>query len=793
MSHLREPSAAEKRSLLTCLNVGQACALVFGLSILSTQAQAASTTGESANQPQLAEVVVTAEKRESTVQRTPISITAISGAQLAAAGISTIETVAEETPGVAIRSSGPGQTEYELRGLSSAAGAAPTTGIYFGETPLTPPTNATNGKVAIDPDLFDLNRIEVLRGPQGTLYGASSMGGTIRLIPNSPELNSTSSAVAPSVSYTDSSDGPNAGASAFLNLPLVKDVAAIRIVATDKWTQGWINRVVLGPQGFPLGTNPCSPFYTCTRGNVGSITPQAVHKDVNWERLTGARISLLLKPTDRLSIEPTLLYQRIAQGDYDLVDVPPATEAHYQPYDIAEPFSDEFTLISNAIHYDFGGFQFISATGYWHRSERQIQDESEDIQNAFNVPAIAPAAGGLGPLSLTGLDATHEFSQELRVVSTGNGPFQWIAGLFYSDFSSEDVIFPQTPDLIAAGFATNNYFTLNIDETNKQKAAFADLSYRMTDAWRAETGLRWYSYNDYFPTQESGVISPTGTNAVSSSYASSSNSGVSPRFNLSYMPNENVTLYGTVSKGFRPGSGNLPVPVTGPGSCLSSLQAIGQTGAPMTYKPDTVWNYELGEKVRPDDGRFVVNGDVYYLRWNNVQQIIPLSCGYFYFDNAGEAAVKGSELELTWMPLSGLALSENLGISYARFVGAVPEAGIVNGARLQGVPDWTSSSTVSYLMPVTDDLSLDFRYSNDYTAHRIDVTYSTNYLPSYSIMNARIGLTESKWQVYLFATNLVNKFSIISNNTSFGTNLPDLNRAAVTQPRTIGLDALYRF
>lgn len=795
MSHSRERLELERRSLPTRLKIGGASALIVALSMSGGQAQAATSPGDTASapEPELQEVVITAEKRESTVQKTPISMTAISGADLAAAGNATIEAVAEETPGVAIRSSGPGQTEYELRGLSSAAGASPTTGIYFGETPLTPPTNSTNGKVAIDPDLFDLNRIEVLRGPQGTLYGAASMGGTIRLIPNSAQLDTTSGALAPSASYTNSSNGPNGGISAFLNVPLANDVAALRIVVTEKWSAGWIDRVVLGPDAYPLGSNACPPFYTCTRGNVSAVTPQAVHKDVNWERLTGARIGLLLKPTDQLSIEPTVVFQRIAQGGYNLVDVPPATNAHYQPYDIAEPFSDEFTLVNGTIRYDFDAFQIVSATGWWKRTERQIQDESEDIQNAFNVPAIDPAAGGLGPLSLDGVDLTHQFSQELRAASTGNGPFQWIAGLFYSDFGSQDLIFSRTPDLVAAGFATNNYFYLNIDETNKQKAAFADLSYRFTDAWKAAAGLRWYSYNDYFPTQVSGVISPTGDDAITSSYASSSNHGVSPRFNLSYQPNGDVTLYGTVSKGFRPGSGNLPVPVTGPGSCLSSLQSIGKTAGPATYAPDTVWNYELGEKLRFNDGRIVVNGDIYYLRWSNVQQIIPLSCGYFYFDNAGVAAVKGAELETKWTPVRGLTLSENLGISYARFVGAVEEAGIVNGQRLQGVPDWTSSTVVSYEMPLAGDLSLHFRYSADYTAHRIDVTYSTNYLSSYSLMNARLGVVHPRWQVYLFANNLTDKFAVISNNTSFGTNLPDFNRAAIAQPRTVGLDALYRF
>ena len=198
----------------------------------------------------LEEVVVTAEKRESTVQKTPISITAISGVDLQAQGISDLVSVAQQVPGLSFKTSGPGQTEFEMRGLTSTGGESPTVGFYLDETALTPPAMAQNGKVVIDPSLYDLNRIEILRGPQGTLYGAGSMGGTIKLVTNAPDTKQVAASVQGIGSGTDGG-GFNHTENAMLNLPLLQDFAALRLVVTDKHIAGWIDRDVLDP--FPLG------------------------------------------------------------------------------------------------------------------------------------------------------------------------------------------------------------------------------------------------------------------------------------------------------------------------------------------------------------------------------------------------------------------------------------------------------------------------------------------------------------------------------------------------------------
>jgi iron complex outermembrane recepter protein len=216
----------------------------------------------------LQEVVVTAERREGTVQSTPLSITAYSGAQLEAQGVTDLSEVGYQTPGVSEKNSGPGQTEYEMRGISSAGGTSPTVGFYLDDVPLTAPAEGLEGKVVVDPSLYDLNRVEVLRGPQGTLYGSGSMGGTIRLITNQPDLASFAASTKVSGSGTDGGGG-NYSANVMVNLPLVTDQLALRVVGTDTYTSGWINREVLNP--FPFETN--AGF---TRGDV-LTAPQSVH------------------------------------------------------------------------------------------------------------------------------------------------------------------------------------------------------------------------------------------------------------------------------------------------------------------------------------------------------------------------------------------------------------------------------------------------------------------------------------------------------------------------------------
>jgi iron complex outermembrane recepter protein len=725
----------------------------------------------------LQEVVVTAEKRDSTVQKTPISVTAITGADLQSQGITDLVEVAQQVPGVSFKTSGPGQTELEMRGLTSTGGESPTVGFYVDETSLTPPAMAQNGKVVIDPSLFDLNRVEILRGPQGTLYGAGSMGGTVKLVTNQPDLQRFDVNAQGTFSETDGG-GFNHTENAMLNLPLAPGIAALRIVGTNENISGWIDREVLTP--FPLEVNNSTQ-----RGNVAAAPVSQDFTDSNWETLRGGRASLLVKPTEALSLDAGILYQSIHQGGPNTIDVPPGNEVHYQPFDVAEPFEDNFNLYTLTAKYDFDSFQIVSATSSWTRHQLQTQDISEAMQDYIGgflgPPAAFPfstADGGLGAGSISEDDYSRQVSEELRIASTGNGPWQWLGGAYYSSFHATSHVYSYY-DGFEALFGTNNladnHRLLNID----QYALFGETSYEMPDHLKSTIGLRYYTYHSDSATSVSGV-SANGTSATLSSNAQ--NSGVTPKVNLAYIPDDNTTIYGTISKGFRPGGPNSPIPPP----C---------TPAPEQFGPDSVWSYELGEKLRFAESRVSVNGDIYYEDWSNIQQQVAPPCGYKFTTNAGKAKVYGAELEVAVIPVVGLTLTESLGYTHATNSTTLPEAGVVSGDRLLDVPEVTSntSATYRYPLPTSQPMSLLFRLNNSYVDSIQDITYARNTLPSYDLVNSRIGLEADHWSAMFFVDNLTNKVALLSDTGALSANVSIFNRVATNQPRTYGVDLNYKF
>jgi outer membrane receptor protein involved in Fe transport len=774
---------------------------VAAFDLFGSDAQAQEGTG-AANKPQpaapqaaapggagtdLEEVKVTAERRESTVLKTPISITAVSGAELEARGETSLLSVAEETPGVGFRTAGPGQTEFDMRGLSSAGGFSPTVGFYLDDVPLTAPVQAQNGKVVIDPDLYDLTRLEVLRGPQGTLYGAGSMGGTIRLISNQPDPKVFSASTSAGVSDTDGG-GVNYDTNFMVNIPLVDDVAAVRVVGTDRWMSGWIDRVVLND--FPLETNGFSQ-----RGNVLAAPIQRVNSDVNGSHLVAGRVELLLKLDDRLTVTPTVLYQRISAGGPDTIDNPPGDrDAHYQPFDVAELFKDEFSLASIDIKYKFDAVSVTSVTSYWRREQRQTQDISEDLQELLDFPAFYVDQGGLGPQSIVETDRTSQVSEELRLASEQEGPLHWLLGGFYSNFQS-NTQFYSASDVFIPIFGTSATSIINQPIGMRENAVFGEVSYNFTRALKATVGLRWYDYTNNETTYNLGwgTIAGGGTTVVESSGASSS--ATTPKVTVSYAADDYMA-YATASKGFRPGAGNQPIPLSGPVQCLTgpgNLEDRGfGNGIPSQFKPDTVWSYELGEKARLWDGGTGVNSSIYYERWNNVQQQIDPSCGYYFTDNVGDATIKGAEVELAQKVTGHLSATANYGYTHAVFTSVLPGTGVSAGDRMLYVPQSTASVALLYTQPLTAENTLTGRVSYSYVGSRDDLTYGRNTLPAYSLVNARLGIENYAWSAALYCDNLTDRRVLLSDTTGVAVNIETLNRVTINQPRTVGITFSYR-
>jgi iron complex outermembrane recepter protein len=740
---------------------------------------------------ELQEIVVTAEKRDSTVQKTPISITAISGADLQAQGLSDMTSVAQQVPGVSFKTSGPGQTEFEMRGLTSTGGESPTVGFYLDDAILTPAAMAQNGKTVIDPSLFDLNRVEVLRGPQGTLYGAGSMGGTIKLVTNQPDPKAFAANVEVIGSGTSDGGGFNHTENVMLNIPLMQDVAALRLVGTDKYIDGWIDRKVVSP--FPPEVNGST-----ARGDVAGAPVAENFQHSNTEHLQAGRATLLIQPTDRLSITLGYMHQSLTQDGPSTIDSPPLTETHYQPFDVAEPFSDKFDLFTLTGKYNFDSFQLVSASAYWDRQQNQTQDISEAMQDYiggfFGPPAAFPYSStatvteggstffGLGAGSITEDDYTRQFSEELRLASTGEGPLQWLVGGYYSSFGATSHVFsfyPDTNDGFNADFGTTNLADNHRKVDIDQYAAFGEVSYMLPDNLKASVGARYYEYHSNSVTSVSGVSANGTSNPL---YGLAQNSGVTPKFDLAYIPDDNTTVYGTVSKGFRPGGPNSPIPVP---PCASA--------APTQFGPDSVWSYELGEKLRFLNSRVSINGDIYYEDWTNVQQEVAPSCGFKFTANAGKATVYGAELEVAVVLVPGLVLSQNAGYTHATNSTTLPAAGVVAGQRLLDVPEVTANTALSYKQPLANDLNFVSRLTNSYVSSIQDITFTRNSLPAYDLVNFRLGVETGRWSAMLFADNLTNKMALLGDTGALSANISILNRVATNQPRTIGVDLNVKF
>jgi outer membrane receptor protein involved in Fe transport len=758
----------------------------------STAAASPATSGDGQPGSQLAEIVVTASKRSATVLETPISITAIKGSDIQSRSGGDFNSLVQTVPGLATFDQGPGQTQLTIRGVDGSAGSSPTTGFYLGDTPLTAPAGANDGKVVIDPALYDLNRVEVLRGPQGTLYGASSMGGTVRLIPNDPKLSIFEANVEAIAAYTVGG-GPDGTVNGMLNLPLASDKAALRLVGTQTHNSGWIDRVVIAPGAFPPETNGDT-----VRGNVPAAPVEKVYKDVNDENLTSGRVSLLLKPIDELAITPMAMYQYIHMGAPNIYDSVPGTFAHYQPFDIAEPYSDRFVLESLNVDYKSPLFDVVSNTSYWDRKSKQTRDTTEPVSTLF-LPTTT--VYGIGADAFTATDVTRQFSQEVRLSSIGHTRFTWIIGAFYSRFQSiganaggGEGITATGPTSSGQNFTSANLFSKYIPIHLQQHAVFGEISYEVVRNLRATIGGRYY---DYTATQTNYSDGDFRGNVLTVAQIPTAHStGFNPKYDLSYHPNPNLTIYTTAAKGFRPGGGNQTPPNVGVQAprCRADLAALGLSAQPTQYDPDSLWSYELGEKARFLDGRVSLNADAYLEKWTQLQQTVTLECGTDFTANVGAARIPGGELEVAALVATGLQVSLSAGYSHGRLTEGTPQAGTYVGERIIDVPDFTAHAGLSYTRPLSDELNLISSIDYNYVSNRVESDRGLLIqMPAHSLTNLRLGVSKDRWDATLFANNLFNVHSQLGVTGNEFQVIPAFQNIVMNQPLTIGLDVSYRF
>ncbi|MBS0377399.1 MAG: TonB-dependent receptor [Proteobacteria bacterium] len=756
--------------------------LALGQPALAQQAPPA-TAPQAA--PQLEEVIVTAQKREENLEKVPLSVVAFSGATLEETGVQDFASLAARIPGVTLNSAGPGQNSYSIRGVASVGGNAPTTGVYIDETPILP-SGGDGATAAIDPDLFDLARVEVLRGPQGTLYGASSMGGTVRFITNQPNLTRTEAAVKGEGSYTEHGGG-NGRLDAMLNVPLIDDRVALRLVATYKTISGFIDKEVGVWAPNPFVAPPPFPAYP-----VSPAQPSAIVRNVNNEQLYSVRTTVRFAVSDKLTVTPSVWVQTLEMGGAPNYDIPTGQSSapliQARPFDLSEAYTDRFTLSNLNVNYDLGWGSLLSATSYMVRTENTPDDETEALETTIPQGTFVPSV--YNPTV-----TTHEFTEEARIAFAPQGsPWTGVAGVYFNNSNRHYSVWYLTPNyaqLFANTYTTNTLLSgvtlsdLNYsqhgDYAPRQYAVFSEVNYALTDKWKLTGGLRWYDLQYDAVRYEDGWSN--GGPTVSDGTAK--NTGVNPKGELSYQATDNQLYYASASRGVRPGGVNT--------SNLAQ-KGCGQDYGP--YQPDSLWNYELGAKTRWLDGALTVNAAAYYIKWKDVQQGETLPCSYQITENAGAAVVKGGEIEVQALVARHLQLGLGVGYTHAVLDADAPNLGGLKGEQLENVPVWNGNASAKFFFDLRPGYQAFVRADGQYVGRSypfFDHSDPATYQGDYAILDLRAGLEHDAWELNVFCTNALDKQAPLSDYLSDNYSAPNRVRMFVNQPRTTGVSMRWKF
>jgi outer membrane receptor protein involved in Fe transport len=795
MKSLRELEPAARR--VTVRSWPGALLGAWGLAAPITGAIA--QTGPVGNSDMLQEVVVTAQKTEQDLQKVPLSVSVLSGQQLADEHVQDYQDITREIPGLSFNAGntvsggtvGPGTSNIVIRGVSSASGSA-TVGLYIDDVSITE-SNLYDG--AAEPKFVDFDRVEALRGPQGTLFGSSSMGGTIRFISNSPAFDRFSADDQSDVSET-THGGFNYVESLDVNVPIVSDQLAVRVAAQIGGNSGFINHYDADGNLAVKGTNT-----------------------ENWDVLHG---TMKYQPNQDLTITASLF----AQGDYT-GDTPvfyPQLGTYNQNKPVREPSHDSMLVPSLTINQKFEDFDLTAITGYFYRDFKFTSDGTvfNDLTFAqFVLDPLFPAEAaeddaiiGTLPSYVHRENTTDQISQEVRLgsqtASLFGKPLTWLAGVYVESQRQIHDDYQTSPGLQADfqqiyGFSINDPASMvapsdypandNVTYANdliyfdyqhitqNQYAAFGQLEYSLLPKLRVALGFRQlYATLDYL--RDSGGFFAGGT-ALNPFSVSSHTQASTPKFSLTYDLAPSNSLYLTAAKGFRLGGPTGPVTSA---LCTNELQtSFGIASPPFAYTPDHLWSYELGSKNLFLNNRVMVNADIFYVNWTNIQQSVNLPiCGASITLNVGAAATYGGELEVRAKIIGGLSATFVGGVTRAYITASPNDQTAYPGQWLLNVPAWSATPAFEYDLPVatgnlfvrTDyDLVGDARGSFSLS----DPAYDQ---PGYGVLNASIGFKHDAFSLSLYAKNLADSYKIITR--------PSINfveEAYTLRPLTAGIYA----
>ncbi|HTT97633.1 MAG TPA: TonB-dependent receptor [Rhizomicrobium sp.] len=768
---------------------------------------------------QIEEVVVTATRRAEVLSKVPESISAYTTEKMDTLGIKSFADVARFTPGVTFDED---DNSISIRGINSNAGSG-TTGIYIDDTPIQIRALGFGSDNTL-PAIFDLDRVEVLRGPQGTLFGAGSEGGTVRYITPQPSLTDYSVYAKSEVSSTQGGD-PSYEAGVAVGGPIIDDKLGFRISAWDRRDGGWIDEADV---------------------NTGQITD----KNTNYVDTYVLRGALTWAPTSGLTITPSVYYQNRDRNNADQYWVG-LSDPGQGNYVTATPERmgdrDHFVLPALKVDYDLGSVELISNTSYFDRREivndysgtlynlsyfQQLVDSKQDpnynpcpgglcaeyalIHGKQNRPPLLTATGfdlpGYGQDYISNAPITNRqrnFTQEFRVQSTdSDARLTWIAGVFYSlnaQDSIEEINDPQLPaltqylwgeDMMTAwgeNLLPNGDDYIN-DTTghDRQIAGFVNATFAITPELKIQGGVRVAQTHFDFRNFADG---PQNF-GFSSGSGSKNETPVTPMAGITYQVTPDDMLYATYSKGYRIGGANAPLPP----SC-------GNIPNTDSYDSDTVTSYEAGSKDKFFDNRLQVSASVYYLNWNNIQQTnyIP-RCGIQYTANLGKATSKGFDFQGDWLITDDLELDGSVGYTDARYTATEASTKksmkplVVDGDTLPVSP-WTVAIGLQYshdVMSLPSYIRIDYEFNgrNSSLTPEQDprtTSYDQGLVadPPTNLFSVRAGTTVKQINLALFMDNVFNSQPVLDLNHQDLHTL--LYEASTERPRTFGLTATYRY
>jgi outer membrane receptor protein involved in Fe transport len=669
--------------------------------------------------PEISEVVVTATRSAEVLSRVPISVAAYTQEQMDQQGVRQFSDVVALTPGVSFNTDAFGGNDVSIRGIRSNAGAA-TTGIYIDDVPIQQRQLVANGSVF--PAIFDLERVEVLRGPQGTLFGSGSQGGTIRFIQPQPSLNDYSGYARLEGAISPKHDNSYEGGVA-MGGPIIQDKLGFRASAYYRYDGGWIDKVP--------GVLTVVDRTGASRANSISFTPTGKGEtDYNWTKTLALRGALKMAPTENFSITPSVFYQRVKLGggnenlwlgmsdfgdsvfrvpEFNPLPANGTTLTDLTLPDTERGRSDLFMTAVN-MQWDLDAVSLYSTSSYLRQHRVQYYDYTFGYTRSYNFEDFVPP-GGKYPAIVDGLQ--NSFVQEFRIQYTGDrlkatagayyqhsrqktnltiqGNTWYYANNWFGDIYSDDSS-PFGPGHPASeqvwGYPLLPGSTVYYgDEWSKERqlAGYGQVDFKLTEQLSIVAGVRysrnWLRYEQFLDGPENNLTSPFGADCPTGPVCPFNNGGpfapefpggvvktaensFAPKVGLNFQMDPDNLFYGSIAKGYRPGGGQMPVPA----ACNETLLEFGYVDSngrpytPPTYESDTVWSYELGSKNRLFNGMVSFAGSAYLIKWKNIQTSITLPvCGYGIIDNLTSATVKGFDVELDVRPMDGLTLGVSAG------------------------------------------------------------------------------------------------------------------------------------